>query len=133
MAEGRLLLGYAKSRGLGRVKALFGRLEIAYPGRFEAGNLTTTLYGVGALAPDMVESYGYVSEDKGALPAIGTLVPGSVAWGRPAVRFGLVEDGPLTGATPEALEEAHQAVTAVLAFCVQAWADYQPGQGGSHG
>lgn len=133
MAEGRLLLGYGKSRGLGRVKVRFGRLEIAYPGRFDAGDLTETLYGAGALAPDLVDGYGYVSDDKIALPTAGTLVPGSARWGRPAVRFGLVEDGPLTSATPEALEQAHQIVTAVLASTVKAWADYQPRQGGAHG
>ncbi len=133
MAEGRLLLGYAKSRGLGRVKAHFGRLEIAYPGRFDTGDLTETLYGVGALAPDLVASYGYVAEDKGSLPSAAALVSDSVAWGRPAVRFGLVEDGPLTGVATEVLGEAHQTVTSVLASCVQAWADYRPGQGGGHG
>jgi len=133
MAEGRLLLGYGKSRGLGRVKVYFGRLEVAYPGHFNAGDLDRTLYGAGALAPDLVESYGYVRDDKGAFPVVGVMVPGSASWGRPAVRFGFVEDSSLTTLTPEALGQAHQTVIAVLASTVGAWASYRPGHGGGHG
>lgn len=133
MAEGRLLLGYGKSRGLGRVRVHFGRLEIAYPGRFDVDGVVETLHGVGALAPDLVDDYGYESDDVGALPAGGTLVPDSAAWARPAVRFGLAGDRLLAAATPEALQDAHEAVTVVLASTVLAWAGYKPRQGGGHG
>ena len=126
MAEGRLLLGYGKSRGLGRVNVYFGRLEIAYPGHFTADGLTDTLYGVGALAEDLAEAYGFQKGDQGKYPRSATLVPQSADWGRPAVRFGLVEDGPLSAATPEALAAAHQEVQDVLASTVSAWASYRP-------
>jgi len=132
MAEGRLLLGYGKSRGLGRVKVHFGRLEVAYPGRFEAGDVDRTLYGVGALAPDLVTDYDYVSDDKDTFPVTGTLVPDSAGWGRPAVRFGIVQDGALAKVTHDVLEQAHRVITAVLASTVQAWAEYVPDQGGDH-
>jgi hypothetical protein len=126
LAEGRLLLGYGKSRGLGRVKVHFGRLEIAYPGRFSVDGLITTLFGVGALAGDLVKAYGYVGKDEGMLPTGGALIPGSDTWGRPAVRFGAPGDGPLTGLKDADLQTAHGNVIEVLAATVPAWAAYRP-------
>jgi len=129
LAEGRLPLGFAKTRGLGQVQATFGRLEIAYPGTFAAGDIAAVLYGVGALAPDLVDAYGYIKEDQRAYTTPGTLVPESVAWGRPAVRFGHTIDGPLTGLNGEAAQQAHAAIKEVLQVTVAAWAE----KAGRHG
>ncbi|HEY75746.1 MAG TPA: CRISPR-associated protein [Thermoflexia bacterium] len=127
LAEGRLLIGYGKSRGLGRVQVHFGRLEITYPGRFSPlPRITGVLYGVGALAPDLVEAYGYVSDDQGDLPVQGTLVPESPTWGRPTVRFGAEGDAPLASLPPKVLDEAHRTISEVLASTVPAWAEYRP-------
>lgn len=121
MAEGRLLLGYGKSRGLGRVRVRFTRLELAYPGRFDAADLDRVWYGVGALAEDMVESYNFVRGDKVEFPRPGALAVDSVTWGRPAITFGLADGAP--AGDPDA---AHTAVRDVLAAAVPAWAAYQP-------
>jgi len=126
LSEGRLLLGYGKSRGLGRVKARFGRLEIAYPGRLDAEGLATAIFGVGALAPDLVGVYGYVPEDQGPLPAGGMLMTDSITWGRPVVRFGALGDEPLSELTDDVLVAAHGQVSQVLAAMVRAWSDYRP-------
>jgi hypothetical protein len=134
LSQGRLLLGYGKSRGLGRVRAYFGRLEIAYPGRLSGEGVTETLRGVGALAPDLVAAYGYVGGDQGPLPAGGQLIPDSVTWGRPAVRFGAPGEAPLTALDDAALDVAHAAISQVMAATVQAWAAYVPGaQEAAHG
>jgi CRISPR-associated protein Csm3 len=127
LAEGRLLLGYGKSRGLGQVRAYLGRMEIAYPGRFDTDGLTRTLYGVGALATDLVNAYGYVGGDQGALPGGGTMVPDSAVWGRPVVRFGAPGDAPLLALESEQLQAAHTRVVEALKAVVPAWADYKPG------
>jgi CRISPR-associated RAMP protein (TIGR02581 family) len=129
LAEGRLLLGYGKSRGLGQVRAYLGRMEIAYPGHFEADHLTRTLYGVGALAPDLVSAYGYVAGDQAALPEGGMLVPESAAWGRPAVCFGAPGDAPLLALESRQLQSAHAQIAEVLKAMMPAWADYRPGGG----
>lgn len=126
LAESRLLLGYGKSRGLGRVRAYLGRLEIAYPGRVNAEGLTTTVWGVGALAPDLVGSYGYAADDQGALPDGGTLIPDSATWGRPAVRFGAPGQTSLASLSQAELDAAHTSVFQVLASLVAAWSSYQP-------
>jgi CRISPR/Cas system CSM-associated protein Csm3 (group 7 of RAMP superfamily) len=105
LAEGRLPIGFAKSRGLGQVTATFQRLEIAYPGAFEMGDKAEVLYGVGALAPDLVAAYDYVADDQASYPTPGAPVAESAAWGRPAVAF-----------------EEHEAVTDVFKATVSAWA-----------
>lgn len=126
LATGRVQLGYAKSRGLGKVNVHFGRLEFGYPGRFEADGLVDTLYGVGALAPDMIAGYGYVPDDTLKLSEPGILEAESVAWGRPVVRFGLLEDVALTAAADKQLEAADMEIQAVFKQVVQAWAAYDP-------
>ncbi|MEM7345129.1 MAG: RAMP superfamily CRISPR-associated protein [Chloroflexota bacterium] len=129
MAEGRLLLGYGKSRGLGQVKLTLGRLAVAYPGRFQADNLTNRLSGVGALAADMVADYGFVANDMVNLSAEGQLIDGSAAWGRPEIRFGHAGDEPLL-AVPEAERAtAHRAIMAILGQVVPTWAAYVPQKG----
>lgn len=121
MTEGRLLLGYGKSRGLGRVRVSFTRLELAYPGRFDAADFDRVWRGVGALAEDMVAGYDFVRGDKVAFPRPGALAADSAAWGRPAITFGLVE-----GAPAGDLDVAHTAVRDVLAAAVPTWATYKP-------
>jgi CRISPR-associated RAMP protein (TIGR02581 family) len=128
LSESRLLLGYGKSRGLGRVKAYLGRLEVAYPGRLGDGNLGSVIMGAGALAPDMVGPYGFVPNDQVTLPSAGALVPDSVAWGRPLLRFGAPGNEPLTSLAQADLEAAHTQVAQVLAATVPAWSSYRPRQ-----
>lgn len=86
--EGRLRIGFAKSRGLGAVRVRLEELEIGYPGQFTAGgrDFGQNLYGVGALAPDLIDAYGYQAEDILAYPVALSLVPKSLDWGRPAVQ-----------------------------------------------
>jgi CRISPR/Cas system CSM-associated protein Csm3 (group 7 of RAMP superfamily) len=126
LAVGRVQIGYAKTRGLGKVNVKFGRLEFAYPGRFKANGLADSLYGVGALAPDLLADYGYVSEDTLTLTEPGTLETESVAWGRPVVRFGLAEDVTLPAVADEQLAAADAEVQAVFKQVVQSWAAYEP-------
>jgi CRISPR/Cas system CSM-associated protein Csm3 (group 7 of RAMP superfamily) len=108
MMEGRVRIGFAKSRGLGEISVRLKQLEIGYPGQFEAdaARFYTQMFGVGALAPDLREPYGYVNGDDALpLPPGGTATPGDTLWGRPAVVF------------------QDEQITAVLATAVQAWAD----------
>ena len=112
LAEGRLPVGFAKSRGLGRVSATFQKLEVAYPGTFALDDKTETLYGVGALAPDLVSAYGYVAVDRVTYGSPGTAVTDSADWGRAAVTF-----------------EGHAAVSEVFKTAVGAWAQ----KAGAHG
>ncbi len=126
LVEGRLLLGYGKSRGLGRVKAYVGRMEIAYPGRLSTDGVTSTIWGAGALAADLVEDYGFVGGDQGPLPVEGRLIPDSAIWGRPAICFGAQGQSPLLSLSSSDLEAAHASVLQVLASLVPAWASYRP-------
>ncbi len=116
LAEGRLPLGFAKSRGLGQVTATFEQLEIAYPGHFDMGDKTEVLYGVGALAPDLIADYGYVADDHITYSKPGTPVSGSAAWGRPAVAF-----------------TSHDAIMDVFQVAVAAWARFVPQEAHPHG
>ena len=119
--DGRLLRGFGKSRGLGRVKLYLQRLEIAYPGRFtpESG-----LRGAGSLAPDLVKDYDLIAGDALALPG-GRSDAKELAWGRPTLCFGL-------DALPQKYDEidqdallaAHQAVINALGKTVPSWAAY---------
>ncbi len=83
MAEGRVPLGFGRSRGLGRVRLRYDRLEITYPGRFHddgGQKFDQALYGVTALmsAAD-AEPYGFYPEDPLPLPVSTTPVS---EWGR---------------------------------------------------
>lgn len=82
LSEGRVSLGFAKSRGLGRVTAHFDALALRYPlaerrdgqiylvGRAEPAGEAGQLVGVGAfLADDERRAYGYPEQDWAALPA----------------------------------------------------------------
>lgn len=124
MAEGRLLIGFGKSRGLGQVNLHLTQLEIAYPGRFEESDFTQRLYGLSALAPDgSSKDYDLVKEnDICQLPPGGRLTPESVAWARPEVTFGVDKSGDTWQDLDDAARgAAHQTVLSVLATTVPAW------------
>jgi CRISPR-associated protein Csm3 len=124
LGEGRLLIGFGKSRGLGKVKLRLTHLEIGYPGRFGDFDAATRLHGMGALAGDLTSEYTLVPGDALPLPAGGQLAPDGQLWGRPAVRFGLTAPNAAATSEPAALDTAHSAVLAALAACVPAWAAY---------
>ena len=113
MGEGRVPLGFAKSRGLGRVEVSYERMQISYPGQFGGGNgkdFGANLYGVTQF--DVESGYGYTPE-----PALPLTDAWSVdtGWGRADVSS---QDG--------------NAIQALLKSCVQPWADYvQARRGGT--
>ncbi|HOT93413.1 MAG TPA: RAMP superfamily CRISPR-associated protein [Anaerolineae bacterium] len=80
LGEQRVPLGFARSRGLGRVSVQYVALEIAYPGQFvenDAHAFNRYVYGVTAFTP--AEEYGYFAETPLPLPQSGAL---DSAWGR---------------------------------------------------
>jgi CRISPR-associated protein Csm3 len=127
LSEGRVRLGFAKSRGLGEVRLYLAELEVAYPGRFDnqGQGYKQYLFGVGVLAPDLKEQYGYVPyDDRVEYRRPGTFDQESANWGRPATRFGLAK-----GDDPAVLDEAgllaaDEDVRLVLGQAVQAWATF---------
>lgn len=121
ITEGRVRLGFAKSRGLGEVRLHYTALEVAYPGQIVvpgSDQFQQRLYGVGALAPDLVDAYGYVgSSDVLEYSAAGQ--PGAEsAWGRPSVLFGTLK------ATTEALLTTHAQVEPVMKQAAADWAKF---------
>lgn len=70
LGEGRIGLGFGKSRGMGRVTVEWGRLEVRYPlAALRAGARPRELRGVGAFAsPEMRRSYGFPERDQAELP-----------------------------------------------------------------
>ncbi|EFO81930.1 hypothetical protein OSCT_0079 [Oscillochloris trichoides DG-6] len=80
LADGRIGIGFAKSRGLGRVRVNFDHLEIYYPTcRLNDHDLTllsgarvagsNELAGLGALCQDMAyKGYAFPTEDSAPLP-----------------------------------------------------------------
>jgi CRISPR/Cas system CSM-associated protein Csm3 (group 7 of RAMP superfamily) len=69
LGEGRLGLGFGKSRGMGRVNVGWGRLELRYPLAALKGVAADALLGVGALyAPEPNASYGFRAGDRAELP-----------------------------------------------------------------
>jgi CRISPR-associated RAMP protein (TIGR02581 family) len=130
LAQGRLLLGFGKSRGLGKVDLFLTHMEIAYPGHFASFDPVAHIYGAGALASDLVRPYWLVPNDELALPAGGRLAPDGLTWGRPAVLFGL--QSPRLSAADlqetqqvEQIQAAHAQIMSVLAATVPAWAKYK--------
>lgn len=89
LAEGRLLLGFGKSRGLGKVNLALEQLKIAYPGRFDLPGNNQTLCGMGALVEKLNDQYGLRDgqASKVTLPVPGTLVAESAQWGRPTLAW----------------------------------------------
>lgn len=124
LAEGRLLIGFGKSRGLGKVHLRLAHLEIAYPGRFDDFDPAAQLWGAGALNPGLQSEYHFVSGDRLPLPAGGQAQPEMAAWGRPAVRFGLPEAPGASAAGKEARAAANQAIFQALAASVRAWRNF---------
>ncbi len=113
LAEGRVRLGFAKSRGLGEVQVTFNCLEIGYPGQFGAAkyDFGRQMVGVGALAPDLRSAYGYVeAEDVLEYPQPAGLDEAGRLWGRPSVTF------------------ESENIMPVFAQAVQSWAAYTTGR-----
>jgi CRISPR-associated RAMP protein (TIGR02581 family) len=111
IAEQRVPLGFAKSRGLGRVALAYDKLEISYPGQFhETGtrNFGSAIYGVTEFVP--AAEYGYFAESPLALPVAVT--PAS-EWSRVSLMF----EGP-------------EAINGVLKATVEAWRAYVVAKGG---
>ena len=105
MADGRVPLGFAKSRGLGQVALTYHKLQISYPGQFgQASGLDfgANLYGVTAFGIE--EDYGFFPEAPLPLPAPRRAEP---EWGRVNLTF----------------EDAAD-IEALLKATVQPWADY---------
>ncbi len=105
MGNGRVPLGYAKSRGLGQVGTTYERLTVSYPGQLGPDNkhdFGRHLYGVTAF--DVEAGYGYVTESPLALSAPWPL---TTDWGRATI----------SSADPASIE-------ALLKATVPAWADY---------
>lgn len=76
----RVPLGFARSRGLGRVSLHYDRLEISYPGQFKPGSereFGRLLYGVTGLVDE--DEYGFAAEKPIDLPAPQTPIN---EWGR---------------------------------------------------
>ena len=105
MADGRVPIGFAKSRGLGQVTLTYRELQISYPGQFgQASDLDfgTNLYGVTAFGIE--EDYGFFPEASLPLPASRQATS---EWGRVTLTF-----------------EDTEEIEALLKATVQPWADY---------
>ncbi|MBP6472068.1 MAG: CRISPR-associated protein [Chloroflexi bacterium] len=73
LGQGRVPIGFGKSRGLGRVTVEYSQAEVAYPGRFSpqvnGRDLRQSLMGVAAfLSPEEARVYDYFTEDMDAFP-----------------------------------------------------------------
>lgn len=114
MSDGRVPLGFAKSRGLGQVTINYERLEVSYPGQFGANgkhDFDRRLYGVTAF--DVEDGYGYVPEAPLDLPQPW---PVTTEWGRANI------------ATADA-----GGIETLLKAAVEPWAAYvQAEVGGDH-
>jgi len=98
MTDGRVPLGYGKSRGLGQVSLTYRKLQVSYPGQFgqtEGLDFGTALYGVTAFG--IKEDYGFFPEEPLPLPSPHRV---ETAWGRATLTFGGADEiGPLLEAT----------------------------------
>lgn len=97
-------LGFATSRGLGRLSLRYDALTISYPGRFVADDgFHTHLYGLRHLMDTAVaDDYGLLDEERLALPENGRTPADN--WGRLGVTY-----------------SRHEPVLAVLKETVPAW------------
>lgn len=110
IGEQRVPLGFAKSRGLGRVSLRYDRLEIAYPGQFgqtATRDFGAALYGVTEFTP--AGEYGYFPEAPLPLPALATPAH---EWGRVTLAY-----------------DNAAAIERVLKGTVDAWAAYAAAEG----
>ena len=83
MTDGRLPLGFAKSRGLGQITVVFRSLTVSYPGQFGTNggrDFAGELHGVTSF--DVETGYGYFPEAPLTLPAPWPL---EVEWGRATI------------------------------------------------
>jgi CRISPR/Cas system CSM-associated protein Csm3 (group 7 of RAMP superfamily) len=112
LADGRLALGYGKSRGLGRVRVEAGPLALRYPGCTVSDGTMRTLTGENVGAADQVygvgsfldtSGYGFPAPDQAPLPGGATGVDDG--WG--AVQA----------------EVAADALPALWQACVARWAE----------
>jgi len=130
LAQGRLLLGFGKSRGLGNVSVVYTSLELAYPGKFALNanfNPQKEVYGVASLAPDLIKEYGLVSGgDAYSLPVEAPFVSDSLAWGRPAAVYGLVDPEAITiPLDKDAIASNQKIISDVLRSFVSPWGAYK--------
>jgi CRISPR-associated RAMP protein (TIGR02581 family) len=105
MADGRMPIGFAKSRGLGQVEVTYQKLQISYPGQFgQASDLDfgTNLCGVTAFGIE--EDYGFFPETPLPLPAPRRA---EAEWGRVTLTF-----------------EDTDEIEVLLKATVQPWAQY---------
>ncbi len=123
LGQGRVPIGFAKSRGLGRVAVDYNRAEVAYPGRFRAEaaghDLQQSLLGVSTFLSDSDEAkrYDYFPEEAAALPDGWTLDSEEDG------RYGRV-----------AVTGAGQAINGLWRTCVPYWAEFvQSWRGTPHG
>lgn len=132
--EGRVRMGFAKSRGLGRVRVHMTRLEIAYPGQFGAQNdrFQSELLGLGALVePDEIRQYDLkAGDDRRALDGVAVTTDAEAAvWGRPTIWAG-IDDNAWPTANADELGAATAAVRALLTPAVAAWVSLATAQRG---
>lgn len=126
LGEGRLLLGFGKSRGMGRVRLNLTGMEIAYPGRFDNFDPVSKIYGMGTLADGLITDYGLTANDSLSMVSGGSLVPDSQLWGRPAAMYGMTaSNGNGQDIDRETSEAYHETIMAALAGTVQAWGKYK--------
>jgi CRISPR/Cas system CSM-associated protein Csm3 (group 7 of RAMP superfamily) len=111
LAEGRVAIGFAKSRGLGRVKVAFGQLNISYPSCELTADGALKRIGGAALPPGQLAGLGALCAEAGyALPPQDTAA---------------LPDG--LGYTPDELIGVHlvaegdAAVRAIWRACMPAW------------
>lgn len=130
IGEGRVRLGFAKSRGLGEVHLYLTQATVSYPGQFASSAFTfdKTFYGAGSLvkmkngAADtaFVRAYDYVGQtDQIGWEVSGAYDPDEV-WGRPSLRFGVAPDQ----LPPATLASNHNTIMGALAVSVKAWAQF---------
>lgn len=114
LSQGRVPIGFGKSRGLGQVKVTYRQLEVSYPSQVgsTARNFGERLYGVSQFPIGQREGgdsgYDFFPEPAVALPAGGVVEDD---WGRVNVLF-----------------EGHGPAEALLKATVPAWAAYAQGQ-----
>lgn len=120
LKEGRVPIGFGKSRGLGRVAVDYTALEVSYPGQY--GQATDKefrryLYGVSAFAVADKEVYRFADEGPLTLPEVRPVE--DLEWGRATLRWRLSET-----ATEAQRQETAQAIEDVFKATVPAWRDY---------
>ncbi len=72
LGNGRVPIGFAKSRGLGRVRVTYVRAEISYPGRFDVvkngSDFGANVYDVARFLTSDADAYGYFDDPEMAMP-----------------------------------------------------------------